>query len=1443
MSSLLLDPRLEGVPRPIVEKLRAVIRRARMVALLRGLIAVALVALVALLVGMAFDATITIFSYWGRAALSFTLLGATLIAAVVFLILPLRRTYSLAGIARIIEERHPELEERLSSSVELLSSRDAWELRGSEVLIAELAKQAVGQVGEVSPQKEFSLTVVARFAALLGAALLIFAVVFAIWPSTAALLVTRVVAPFANVGNVQAEDMQVKPGDIVIARGDSLHVEALVPHTRVRSARFFRTGADGRETSESMRSLSADENGYPRFFLGVAAVEESFRYRLNSGGALTQYYDVTVTPRPEVESFRIEYRYPEYASIPPRTTDAATGDIEALVGTEVTLTAKLNKAIKSAGLTVTGRESLPGTIAEGSEGVSVVTWKIALTDEYLLGDVYTLQLRDEHSFANLPVDYRIRSLADQAPKIAISEPAEEALRMKPYDTLPLAYRAEDDYGIGRVDMIAAIDGEEFAPRAIAVSTQASERVVEGTSRLRLSEIVEPGDRIVTVELRVVDNLPQPKGPQESVSRRITITLDEAAETYFEKQIAADYASIRDALQRALEDLKSADQRTTGLDQVANVDGSLPEPTLVRIDEARERVASAETTLLDLSGTMLETAYAALEYEVANLAETDVRMAGETAGLVKLSDMAAERTDRARESDAHVDKAIERTEALLAALDQAYENLKEIAEIEELAAQEAALAEDIAAAPLDQPLPQPLAEMQEDLAAHIAEAVKELPLAAIQALQEQKEEAEDLAAAAERLAEAQETLQDLTEMANAKEPKLDELVAKMKEALLAEQQQIAVDAGAFDEDVEEANLAGEDDASDLGEEAAGVAEALNQDDIPAAAEAAAAAAERFAEAASALAMNKPVPDAPAQGEKAAGEDPAGGDQPAGMDPAGADGGMPEPGDAPEAGAPEGAMPEAGAPEGGKPEAGKPEAGKPEAGAPEAGMPEAGMPEAGMPEAGMPEAGMPEAGMPEAGMPEGGMPEGGMPEGGMPEGGMPEGGMPEGGMPEGGEPEAGAPEGGVPEAGDAEGVGMPEAAGDEGMPAFGEAFELAQEASGLAARQRSVAERLEALAEGKLDQALAQGQADVAAESERLQMTAQAVEEALNLLGQPNGALQAAGKAAEELAQAADESGQAAENLGEIAPPDAGAGEEGMLAGAEPPAGAEGSTPAAGAPENADAAEGMPAGQGAPAAADQVAAGEDQAPAGAEGAAPAMGEPQVAGTDEAQALRGEAIGAQGQAAESFKAAAEAFKQLGEQIQIPDAPAPSDSLASVPGSEAMAAGLSEALGSAAEAMAALEAAEAGAQANASPADAASAAAAQAAAAAAAQRTADALAAAAAQAAAAGRPAPSQTASSQRGLPQRGRSPAQGPPTPSSQAAPGTGELGILGGTTDGELKEKLDEYGISVADWTRLPGELKNRIRQAEAEDAPEEYREMVRSYFREIARRSGRAPGAK
>lgn len=58
------------------------------------------------------------------------------------------------------------------------------------------------------------------------------------------------------------------------------------------------------------------------------------------------------------------------------------------------------------------------------------------------------------------------------------------------------------------------------------------------------------------------------------------------------------------------------------------------------------------------------------------------------------------------------------------------------------------------------------------------------------------------------------------------------------------------------------------------------------------------------------------------------------------------------------------------------------------------------------------------------------------------------------------------------------------------------------------------------------------------------------------------------------------------------------------------------------------------------------------------------------------------------------------------------------------------------------------------------------------------------------------------------------------------------------DNELELRLKDYGISLDQWTRLPGNLKTKIQQAEAADVPEEYRTMVRRYFRELARRNSK-----
>jgi len=105
------------IPESIVHSLTGLIRRLRTVILVRGISATLATAVGALLMVMAIDAGIMLFSLPTRWLLTLVALGATAFVAVYFLLLPLAKTFTLAGIARAIETRHPELQERLSSAV------------------------------------------------------------------------------------------------------------------------------------------------------------------------------------------------------------------------------------------------------------------------------------------------------------------------------------------------------------------------------------------------------------------------------------------------------------------------------------------------------------------------------------------------------------------------------------------------------------------------------------------------------------------------------------------------------------------------------------------------------------------------------------------------------------------------------------------------------------------------------------------------------------------------------------------------------------------------------------------------------------------------------------------------------------------------------------------------------------------------------------------------------------------------------------------------------------------------------------------------------------------------------------------------------------------------------------------------------------------------------
>ena len=345
----------KALSQPIVKKLEAVIRRIRRVMLLRGLLGLAAAILATLLTLMAVDAAVIFFSEAARWLLTLGGLAVILLAAAWFISRPLRWKISLAAIAQVVETQHPELQERISSTVELRGLTGSGEedrqkapaafSAGSEELIAALAEEATLEAGHVDPRKEVSTRSARPF--LLAAAALagVLGLIFALWPRHASVVLARVVAPGMNLGNVYSVNLHVQPGNRTVAIGDAVTLEASAAGPQDLSGAVLETidatGHEGRQKAPP--AIASPDQAVVAW--NFPAVMSGFRYRVRAGRALSEYYRIDAVPRPQVQSIEVRYDYPEYTVLKPQTFKELPAVVEAVVGTRVTLAVTMTEPI------------------------------------------------------------------------------------------------------------------------------------------------------------------------------------------------------------------------------------------------------------------------------------------------------------------------------------------------------------------------------------------------------------------------------------------------------------------------------------------------------------------------------------------------------------------------------------------------------------------------------------------------------------------------------------------------------------------------------------------------------------------------------------------------------------------------------------------------------------------------------------------------------------------------------------------------------------------------------------------------------------------------------------------------------------------------------------------------------------------------------------------
>ena len=809
---------LHQLPRPILEKLRSVIARVRRLLFVRGICATAAVALLCLLAIMAIDASVTIFSTKVRWALSLTGLAVTLATAWWFLLRPLSRKVSLTQVARILEIRHPELQERISTAVELMSSEDPEEIKGSEELIQAVVDSAVLDVENVDPKREFKGSRAARFVKLAVACLAVLALVLAVFPHQGFSLLARAVAPFLNIGNAYANTMVVQPGDIRVAKGDEVSITMTVRHHRLKRAELRRTLEDGSESVERMQLMGKTEEGAQKFSITFPSVNDSFQYRVRAGAGLSEYYKVDAVPAPEIVERTVRYDFPEYTGLTPVEKEAAEGEIRALAHTKVTVTSKSNKEIWSARALLNDSQEL---------GATEVTSQTAITTFNLhprFNGTWRLDLEDMDKFTAEPEPFPIQALPDKSPVVRITNPVVRELRLRPVEVLPIHYEINEDFGFSEIALLVTPNGEPN-PRVIVQPEPASggeggPGVWRGMTSLNLASLdLQRHHRRLQVQLRALDNRPESlNGPGEGVSETIVILIDHNAASLADQTIDSQRRELTEAIRKAKNDLERAKNEMRDAERELARKNEVSENAERDVRDFQEQTENAEETLNEVAEKLSESVFKPQAEALEKVTGEEINQAQEAADMIQVSDEKRDRIAKAQEARKEVEQALAELREVENSIREADKDLDAIAQLNDLANDQRQLAKDASErAARQQENPElnrqeqqamnDFQRRQERVQDQLGDLLKDNAAALQEILQEQQKTAEELAAQAEQLADAQEEVRKLTqnESARGNSPERQQAVQEqLMKHLQKMQEQIADETRQVQQDLAQAN---------------------------------------------------------------------------------------------------------------------------------------------------------------------------------------------------------------------------------------------------------------------------------------------------------------------------------------------------------------------------------------------------------------------------------------------------------------------------------------------------------------------------------------------------------------------------------------------------------------------------------------------------------------
>ncbi|MBN2321570.1 MAG: hypothetical protein JXR49_21005 [Acidobacteria bacterium] len=426
----------------ISARIRQVRRRWRSQVLIRG-ISIFLASAIALLILGIWGAELFGFKPVAVWCLRILTGGMVLFTAWYFLYRPLRVRVSDVVVAQYIEEKYPQLEDRLVTAAEY-GSRNTPNAGMINLVILDALKQ--------TSRVDFSVFLnrkrLAAFG-ILGLAASCALLALLVWgPSFFPYGFSNLYAPWMDASGYSPIMIMVAPGDAEIAQGSDQLIDAQLVGFDSPDVRLFRRSGKSDRWSSSI--MEPDPRGSAFRYL-LVDVRASQQYYVESKGVRTPVYSLKVVERARVDRMDLTYNFPAYTGMSPQAVEDE-GDIFALKGTKMDLRVRFNIPVEDARL----------VFDDGSKLDLRATGAQEYSGSFILkrSGFYTVQVTefrgDRHPASR---EYDIDVVEDEAPRVTLRRPMRD-VRATSVEEVFAEVRAEDDIAVGNVMLRYSVNGSE-----------------------------------------------------------------------------------------------------------------------------------------------------------------------------------------------------------------------------------------------------------------------------------------------------------------------------------------------------------------------------------------------------------------------------------------------------------------------------------------------------------------------------------------------------------------------------------------------------------------------------------------------------------------------------------------------------------------------------------------------------------------------------------------------------------------------------------------------------------------------------------------------------------------------------------------------------------------------------------------------------------------------